>query len=71
MFQGESVMIQGNQSPNVMTGLLAMLLVAIAVGGLTYQSSRKTLRWFGFDSLFIAIVYLGGMILLVTGGGSK
>lgn len=68
LFQGESLMVQGNQAPNIMTGLLAMLLTGIAVGGLTYQSSRKTLRWFGFDSVLIAVVYIGGMILLMAGG---
>lgn len=50
----------------LITGIVAILLSAIAVGGLTYKSSRKMLRRFGFDSLMIAAVYLLGMILLLV-----
>ena len=55
---------------NIITGLLAMLLTAIAVGSLIYRSSRKMLRRFGFDAILIAATYVGGMILLLMEGGS-
>ena len=55
-----------NSTPNLIVGLLAILLTAIAMGGLTYQSSRKMLRRFGFDSILIAVVYAGGMVLLLV-----
>ena len=70
LFTGESTMLRINVGPHLMTGLLAMLLTGIAVGGLAYQSNRRALRWFGFDSVFIAIAYIGGMIALVTSNGS-
>ena len=54
---------------NLFTGLLAMLLTAIAISGLVYQSKRKLLRRFGLDSIMIAVVYAGGMVLLVMGTG--
>lgn len=53
----------------LITGLLAILLTAIAVGGLAYQSRRKVLRRFGFDSVLIAVTYVGGMILLLIDSG--
>ncbi len=52
----------------LITGLLAILLTAIAVGGLAYQSRRRMLRRFGFDSILIAVTYLGGMCLLFMDG---
>ena len=53
---------------NLVTGLLAILLTAIAVGGLAYKSRRKLLRRFGFDSILIFVVYVGGMMLLMVEG---
>lgn len=53
----------GNQ--NMIAGLLAILLTAITVGGLTYQSHRKMLRRFGLDAILIIITYVGGMVLLL------
>ena len=49
--------------------VLAILLTAIAVGGLTYQSSRKMLGRFGLDSILIAVTYVAGMILLLMEAG--
>ncbi len=54
---------------NVIAGLTAILLTAITLGGLTYQSSVKMFRRFGFDSILIAVTYIGGMILLVMSAG--
>ena len=50
---------------NEVTGLIAILLTAIAVGGLAYKSQHKMWRRFGFDSVLIATVYIGGMVLLI------
>ena len=57
-----------DSTQNLIAGIVAILLTAIAVGGLTYQSTRKMLR-FGFDSALIAVTYIGGMILLVMQAG--
>ncbi len=57
----------GDGTDNMIAGLLAILLTAIAVAGLAYQSRRKVLRRFGFDAILIVLVYLGGMALLLTG----
>ena len=60
-----------NTTQNLITGLLAIILTAIAVSGLTYQSSKRASptagarRHFGFDSILIALAYTGGMILLL------
>jgi len=58
-----------NSTQNIIAGLLAVLLTAIAVGGLAYKSKRRMLRRFGFDSILIVIIYAGGMLLLVMDGG--
>lgn len=55
--------VQFNQ--HMITGIVAILLTTIAMGGLTYKSQRKMMRRFGFDSILIIIVYLGGMFLLL------
>ncbi|MFQ5591722.1 MAG: sodium:calcium antiporter [Phycisphaerae bacterium] len=53
---------------NLIAGLLAIVLTAIALGGLAYKSQGKLLRRFGFDSILIAIAYCGGMLLLLMDG---
>lgn len=66
--QGDAVMLSpGASDPtsNLITGLIAILLTTVAIGGITYQSRRKVFRRFGFDSLVIIVIYLGGMSLLV------
>ncbi len=68
---GESILFRDGQfdmTQNLFTGLLAILLTGIAVGGLAYKSKRKLLRRFGFDSVLIGVVYVGGMALLLMGG---
>lgn len=66
--RGDSLLLSGTTghgAENLVTGLLAILLTAIAVGGLAYRSQRKLLRRFGFDSILIAVTYIGGMTLLL------
>ena len=69
--RGEPLLMAGESfhlNQNLLAGILPMVLTAIAVGGITYRSQHKMLRRFGFDSILIAVVYLGGMLLLVSGG---
>ncbi|RME38074.1 MAG: sodium:calcium antiporter [Planctomycetota bacterium] len=66
---GHAVMLTPHASDttqNLIAGLLAMLLTAVAIGGMAYRSHTRIGR-FGFDSILIAAIYLGGMALLVTG----
>ncbi|MCH7926017.1 MAG: hypothetical protein IIC51_10830 [Planctomycetes bacterium] len=68
---GQELMLAGageNSTSTLITGLLAILLTAIAVGGLAYKSKRRLLRGFGFDSLLILLTYVGGMTLLLMNG---
>lgn len=68
--RGDAVMLTATASDstqNLIAGLTAILLTTIAIGGLTYKSHRKMLRRFGFDSILIAIVYTGGLLLLLAG----
>jgi len=55
---------------HMITGVLAIMLTTIAVGGLTYKSNRRMMRRFGFDAILIVVVYLGGMAFLLMGSGS-
>ncbi len=69
--RGDAFLIAGSRVNNesiIITGLIAILLTAIAIGGLTYKSRRTMLRRFGFDSILIALTYCGGMWLLLAGG---
>ena len=66
---GEPLMLANNVvagTQNLIVGLLAMLLTAVAAGGLAYKSERRLLRRFGFDSILIAVIYVVGMILLLA-----
>ncbi len=68
LLRGDAVMLSGETSSstqNLIAGLLAILLTTIAIAGLAYQSKRKMLRRFGFDSILIAVTYVGGMVLLL------
>jgi cation:H+ antiporter len=72
LLRGDAVMLTSetsNSSQNLIAGLIAILLTTIAIGGLTYQSKRKMLNRFGFDSILIAVTYAGGMILLLMEAG--
>jgi cation:H+ antiporter len=72
MVKGDALLlVEGrfDATQNLIAGLLAVLLTAVAVGGLTYQSERKMLGRFGFDSLLIAVAYAGGMVLLLMHAG--
>ena len=72
LMRGDVVMLAGeasNSAQNLIAGLLAILLTTIAIGGLAYKSRRKMLQRFGFDSILIAITYVGGMILLLMEAG--
>jgi len=67
--RGDAIMLAGHSSSttqNLIAGMLAILLTAIAIGGLTYKSRRKLLRRFGFDSILIGLTYAAGMILLLA-----
>jgi len=55
---------------NLITGVLAIILTTIAIGGLTYKSNRRMMRRFGFDAILIIVTYLGGMYLLLMETGS-
>ena len=67
--RGDDLLMHGagfHLHQNFVAGLLPILLTGIAVGGLTYQSRRRVLRRFGFDSALLAIVYVFGMVMLMT-----
>lgn len=55
-------------SQNMIAGLLPILLTAVVVGGLSYQSRDMPglLKRFGADSVLIAAVYVVGMYLLLA-----
>ena len=64
---GQPLLIDASAgSQHLLTGLLAIVLTAIAVGGLTYKSRRKSGRRFGFVSILITVTYLSGMLLLLV-----
>lgn len=68
---GETLLLAGTDrtgGSSLITGLLAILLTAIAVGGLTYKSKRRMLRGFGVDSMLILVTYAVGMFLLLMNG---
>lgn len=67
--RGDELLMHGadfHLHKNLVAGLLPILLTAIAAGGLIYHSRRRVLRRFGFDSVLLAVVYLFGMIMLMS-----
>ncbi len=68
LFNGERLLMAHagfDATQTLITGLLAIVLTAIAVAGLTYQTKKKMLNRFGFDSILIAAAYVAGMVLIV------
>jgi len=70
LVRGDPLLMPAGQFDAVhalIAGLMAVMLTAIAVGGLAYKSQHKMLGRFGmgFDSVLIGLVYLGGMALLI------
>ena len=53
---------------HALTGLVAILLMALAIGGMSYRSKRSFLL-LGWDSWAMVAVYLGGMYVIFAGGG--
>ena len=68
---GKPLMTFGEHfSPNInfLTGLLPVLLTAIAVAGITYRTQRRVFR-LGFDSFVLLLVYAAGMAVIITEQG--
>ncbi len=68
LFRGDVLLMGGrgfHAEQNVITGLLPIVLTAVALGGLTFASRRRVLG-LGFDSVTIAVFYVAGTILLVV-----
>ena len=67
---GDSLLMVGddfNPSQNVIAGLLPILMTAIVVASLTYQTQRRSRRFgFGPDSILIGFFYIAGMIFLLS-----
>lgn len=66
--RGDALLMAGDNfhpGPNLIAGLLPILLTAVAVGGLAYRSSRRIFG-LGPDSVLIGLFYIGGMILLLA-----
>lgn len=55
-----------NVNNNLLAGLLPLLLTALAVAGIAYRTQRRVLR-LGFDSVILVVVYILGMICLLSG----
>lgn len=67
---GQPLMTSGEHfstNINLLTGLLPVLLTAIAVAGITYRTQRRVLR-LGFDSFLLLVVYTAGMAIILTEG---
>jgi cation:H+ antiporter len=58
-----------DHTQNLLVGLMAIMLTAVALGGLVYKSERRLLQRFGLDSILIAVIYIGGMTLLLLKDG--
>ncbi|MHC4091798.1 MAG: sodium:calcium antiporter [Planctomycetota bacterium] len=64
--RGDALLMNGQEfhpQPNIIAGLLPILLTGITVMGLTYRSERRAWR-FGIDSVLLALVYIAGMYLV-------
>jgi cation:H+ antiporter len=66
--RGDALLMAGphfHPDPNIIAGLLAILLTAVAVGGLAYRSTRRIFG-LGPDSVLIGLFYIGGTMLLLA-----
>lgn len=69
MFYRKGALLSAVSPDNLITGLLAISLMAIAVVGLIYRSEKSVFN-LGFDSVGIIILYFLGAILVFSGGVS-
>ncbi|MCB9851172.1 MAG: hypothetical protein H6817_10770 [Phycisphaerales bacterium] len=69
---GDSLMMSGptfSQNVNLLAGLLPVLLTAIAVAGIAYRTQRRVGR-LGFDSVLLLVVYILGMVAILSTGST-
>lgn len=69
LLNGDPLMMSGGDfSPNVtlLSGLLPVLLTAVAIGGMVYRTERRVLR-LGFDSGLLLLIYVAGMVVILAG----
>ncbi|HRX84627.1 MAG TPA: hypothetical protein P5572_06355 [Phycisphaerae bacterium] len=65
---GDKLMMSGpGFSPNLtlLSGLLPVLLTAVAIAGIVYRTQRKVLR-LGFDSVLLLLIYVAGMAAIIV-----
>jgi cation:H+ antiporter len=65
--RGDSLLMFGARfslPSHTLTALFALLITAVAVGGLVYRSERRLFH-FGMDSILIGLIYIVGMALLL------
>lgn len=67
VLKGDQLLMYGEKFSilsHSITGLLAILITAVALASLTYRTKRRFLR-LGFDSVLIGLIYLIGMYLVL------
>ena len=66
---GDSLLFSGEDfhaSQNIIAGVVPLLLTGVAVGAMSYRSSRRVLRRLGIDSALLVVIYVLGMVLLLS-----
>jgi len=65
---GDSLFMVGDDfsaNINILAGLLAVMMMSVAVAGIAYRTQRRVLR-LGVDSVVLLLVYIAGMFVLLT-----
>ncbi len=68
VFAGDELLMQGEDFhpvPNMIAGMLPILMTAVVVGSISYGRGRTVLGRLGVDSALLAAIYVAGMILLL------
>lgn len=66
---GDALLFSGDDfsaDQNIIAGMIPILLTVVAIGAMSYRSSRRVLRRLGIDSALLVVIYLVAMVLLLA-----
>ncbi|MEE9293660.1 MAG: hypothetical protein V3W34_01675 [Phycisphaerae bacterium] len=69
LLSGDALLMSGDDfhaDRNIIACVVPILLTGVVIGAMSYRSSRRVLKRLGIDSALLALIYLAGMVLLLS-----